>query len=291
MDRRSFITTCGVAIGSTLAVSKLKASEDKKLQSNDPYGILIDTTMCAGCRTCEFSCAESNHLPKPIDDDNIFDKERDQSEKQFTVVNHYETEEKESFAKKQCMHCIQPACASACLTKAMYKTKEGPVIWRQDKCMGCRFCMISCPFDIPKFEYHSSNPKITKCTMCWERLKEGNTPACAENCPGEAIKFGKRSELLQIARSRICGSPDEYVNHIYGEHEAGGTSVLYLSSIPFEKMNFRNDLGTKPYPELTKEFLYAVPFVLTLFPPFLLALNKATKRESEEIVAGGGNGN
>jgi hypothetical protein len=144
--------------------------------------------------------------------------------------------------------------------------------------------MVSCPFDIPKFEYDSANPKIQKCRFCWERLQEGETPACVEECPEEAIIFGTRRELLEIARARIYENPDEYVHHIYGEHEAGGTGWLYLSAVPFEQLGFRTDLGTDSYPELTKEFLYAVPIVLALWPAFLLGLNNATKKanDSEE---------
>ena len=136
--------------------------------------------------------------------------------------------------KSQCMHCLQPACAAACLTKAMVKTSEGPVVWRSDKCMGCRFCMISCPFDIPKFEYHSANPRIQKCRMCWDRLAEGEVPACVENCPAKCTVFGKRSELLDLARARIYAEPDKYVHHIYGEHEAGGTSVACTRGVEDE---------------------------------------------------------
>jgi Fe-S-cluster-containing dehydrogenase component len=164
----------------------------------------------------------------------------------------------------------------------MLKTEEGPVIWREDRCMGCRFCMLSCPFDIPKFEYHSAVPKIQKCTMCWERLQEGQQPACVENCPAEALLFGKRKDLLEIARKRIYEAPNDYVHHIYGEHEAGGTGVLYLSSVPFDQIGFRTDLESTPYPELTKDFLYGVPVVLLLWPSFLLALSNATKKEEME---------
>jgi Fe-S-cluster-containing dehydrogenase component len=246
-------------------------------------GVLVDTTRCVGCRSCEFACAEANGLPEPDDDDDaMFAHERKTTETQWSVVNRYETDAGEIFAKKQCMHCCQPACATACLTKAMLKTKKGPVVWRESKCMGCRFCMISCPFDIPKFEYDSPVPKIQKCRMCWERLQEGEQPACVEECPEDALLFGTRQELLDVAKSRIYSEPDKYAHHIYGEHEVGGTGWLYLSSVPFDQIGFRTDLGTDPYPELTKEFLYAVPIVLTLWPAFLLGVSNATKKEKDE---------
>ena len=178
--------------------------------------------------------------------------------------------------RMSCNHCNSPACASACLTKAMLKTDEGPVIWREDKCMGCRSCIVSCPFDMPKFEYNSPNPKIQKCRMCFESLQEGKLPACVENCPAEAVIYGKRSELLEIARERIYTSPDQYYHHIYGEHEVGGTGLLYLSAVPFEELGMRTDLGDTAYPEYNKTFLYSVPAVLVLWPAFLLGLRNST---------------
>ncbi len=289
MDRRTAVRTLCVATGSALTANKLAAQEAPAASGREPMAVLVDTTICEGCRECEFACAEANDLPAPPDDVD-FSQHRTPSESQWTVVNRYETEDgKEIYVRSQCMHCLRPACASACLTKAMQKTPEGPVVWREEKCMGCRFCMISCPFDVPKFEYDSANPRIVKCQMCWQRLEEGELPACVENCPYEAVTFGPRSEMLEEARRRIYEEPDRYVHHIYGEHEAGGTSWLYLASVPFEQLGFRTDLGTTPYPDLTREFLYAVPFVLTVVPPFLLAVSRAAKNgkssdadESEE---------
>jgi ferredoxin len=169
----------------------------------------------------------------------------------------------------------------------MKKTPEGPVIWQEDKCMGCRFCMISCPFDIPKFEYDAVVPDIEKCRFCLDRIRDGEQPACTEACPEEAIVFGKRRALIEEARGRIHEAPDEYQHHLYGEHEAGGTSWLYLSAVPFEELGFRTDLGEESYPAATTDFLYSVPIILTLWPAFLLALNNATKPddESEESEA------
>lgn len=276
MDRRNFMKALNISVGAALMCNKVEAAESVESKKSELLGLLIDTTRCVGCRACEFACAEVNDLPEPEGDESVFDTQRKTSETQFTLVNRYEIDTNEIFVKRQCMHCIQPACATACLTKAMYKTGEGPVIWREKKCMGCRFCMISCPFDMPKFEYNSAVPKMSKCKMCYEHLQEGKPPACVENCLGdEALVFGKRGDLLQIARRRIIENPETYVNHIYGENEVGGTEVLYLASVPFEKLGFRNDLGSQPYPELTKEFLYTVPVVITLLPPFLLALSRA----------------
>lgn len=282
MDRRNFLKTVGIASGTALTAGTLRAEEPA--EEKEFVGVLVDTSRCIGCRSCEMACAEAHGLPEPdLDDASEFEKERKTTETQWTVVNYYRTEAGEVSAKKQCMHCNQPACASACLTKAMYKTEDGPVTWRESKCMGCRFCMVSCPFDIPKFEYESPNPRIQKCTLCWERLQEGGQPACVGACPAEALLFGKRRELIEVARTRIYEEPDKYVHHIYGEHEVGGTGWLYLSSAPFEQLGFRMDLGTTAYPEFTTGFLYAVPIVLTLWPAFLLAVSNATKHEEEQI--------
>jgi len=279
MDRRSFIKTLGVMGAATLPGKKLFAEEAK--EDKELMGILVDTTRCIGCQGCEEACAEANGLPKPNLDDLDPEIKVKTSVSQWCTVNAYETDVGEVYVKKQCMHCNQPACAAACLTKAMLKTEEGPVIWREDKCMGCRYCMLSCPFDIPKFEYDSPIPKIQKCTMCWNRLKKNELPACVENCPMEALVFGKRKDLIEEANSRIYKNPDSYVHHIYGEHEVGGTGYLYLSAVPFEQLGFPTDLGTTPFPEFTKDFLYAVPVILTLWPPLLLAINRATKHKEE----------
>jgi hypothetical protein len=141
--------------------------------------------------------------------------------------------------------------------------------------------MISCPFNGPKFEYSSTNPKIQKCVMCAGRLKKGEQPACVENCPEEALTFGARADLLRIAHKRIADAPDTYVNHIYGEREVGGTSWMYLAGVPFEELGFPTDLGETPYPNLTASFLYSVPMVLTLAPALMLGVAKATRRDDE----------
>ncbi|MGD2116562.1 MAG: 4Fe-4S dicluster domain-containing protein [Acidobacteriota bacterium] len=289
-NRRNLFRMAGVAGGAALLPRKAEADMAVAAgERTDGYAILVDLSRCVGCRTCEAACAEANGLPEPDwSDDFSYESERSTSETQWTAVNRYETSKGEVFVKRQCMHCLQPACAAGCLTKALYKTEEGPVIWREDKCMGCRFCMVSCPFDAPKFEYHSAVPKIQKCRMCWERLAEGETPACVENCPGEALAFGRRSEMLKLARERIVQNPETYVDHIYGEHEAGGTGVLYISPVPFEELGFRTDLDREAYPEKTRDFLTAVPVVLVLWPAMMLALRRAGDREEEEPGAATG---
>ena len=280
MDRRSFVKTLGVMGASALPGKALlagDAQEDKEFVS-----ILVDTTRCVGCQSCTVACAETHDLPEPDLDALDEGLVRNTSEKQWTLINRFEVDDEEIYVKKQCMHCDQPACAAACPTRALLKTEKGPVIWRADKCMGCRFCMISCPFEMPKFEYDSAIPKIQKCRMCFERLQEGEEPACVAECPEGALVFGKKRKLLDEAKKRIYENPDDYVHQIYGEDVVGGTGYLYLAAVPFEKLGFRTDLGDTPYPEYTKNFLYSVPIVLTLWPAFLLALNNATKKDEDQ---------
>lgn len=274
IDRRNFLKTLGVA-GLTLTVGKSAGSERVNKKTTEFHALLFDATLCIGCRSCEKACAKENGLPEP-DDELIADVERKTSEKRRGVINSHTTSKGEVFVRNQCMHCNEPACAAACLTQAMYKTPEGPVIWRGDKCMGCRYCMVSCPFDVPKFEYHSANPKIEKCTMCYERLIKGEIPACAAAC-GDALIAGTRRELLAEARKRIVESPDDYYNHIYGEDVAGGTGLLYLSPVPFEELKLNTKLQNSSYPELSKGFLYSVPSIFVLLPPLLLGIHEATK--------------
>lgn len=280
IDRRGFLKCLGVA-GAALMVGPAPARA-ATTGGEEPYGVLVDTTRCVGCRACEAACAEANGLPTAdLDDDHVYDTRRLTSEKQWTVVNRYATDRGEVFAKKQCMHCVHPACSSACLTRAMYKTPDGPVVWRENKCMGCRFCMVSCPFDVPKFEYASAVPRIQKCKLCAERVRAGKLPACVEVCPAGALTFGRRNALLVEAHRRIADQPDLYIPQIYGEQDVGGTSWMYLASVPFEQLGFRTDLGTTPYPDLTKEFLYGVPVALLTVPAFLLAVSTAVRGATE----------
>jgi formate dehydrogenase iron-sulfur subunit len=280
MNRRTFLRRVATAAGAGLTASSLEAEPLRP--AVDDVGVLVDTTRCAGCRACEEACAKANGLPVPdIADETVFKTERRRSPSQFSVINRYQTRAGEFFVKNQCMHCLEPACVSACLTKAMHKTKEGPVVWDSSKCMGCRFCMVSCPFDTPKFEYDRAIPRIRKCTMCFTRLEQGKVPACVENCPAEALTFGPRSKLLAEARTRIAASPTTYLQHIYGEHEVGGTSFLYLVGAQPRELGLRTDLGDKPYPELTTPFLYSVPAVLLLGPAFLLAVRTTVVQAGE----------
>jgi formate dehydrogenase iron-sulfur subunit len=248
--------------------------------------MLVDTTRCVGCRACEAACSEKNGLPEPVGsgEPSVFETQRTTDSHTYTVVNRYANpagEGQPTYVKTQCMHCLQPACASACPVKALDKTPQGPVIYHKDRCIGCRYCMVACPFNVPKFEYETPLPYVRKCQNCFDRLQQGNMPACAEACPAGGLTFGKRNDLLEVAKTRIYQNPDQYVHHIYGEHEVGGTGWLYVSDVPFEKLGFPVHLGPRPYPEFTQGALSVVPFVLILWPPLLMGLYSFTKKQRE----------
>jgi Fe-S-cluster-containing dehydrogenase component len=285
MHRRRFLELSLMA-GGTLAARRLGASEQLPT-STEFVGVLCDTTRCIGCGACERACARSNGLPVPPPPGNAPGSPRTTTDTQFTVVNRYQTSRGQVHVKKQCMHCWQPACAAACLTKAMFKTEVGPVIWREDKCMGCRYCMVSCPFGMPRYEYGSNNPRVRKCTMCWDRISAGKKPACVEACPTDTLMFGMKRDLMEVARTRVYRHPHAYHPQVYGEHEAGGSSWLYLAAVPFEELGFPTNLGTTPFPAFTTELLYAVPIISFGVPAFLLALNALTGDRNRKPGSGG----
>lgn len=287
ISRRKFLGSLGAAVGATTTGTLTKAygAANKHFKGYpDSGGVLHDTTLCIGCRKCEQACNKVNDLPqpeKPFDDLSVLDKKRRTRADEFTVVNRFGTREK-IFVKKQCNHCLEPACASACFVKALTKTPNGPVVYDASLCVGCRYCMVACPFDIPAYEYDKVlTPRVTKCTMCAPLLEEGKLPGCVEACPREALIFGKRDTLLKMAKLRIQKYPDRYVDHVYGEHEMGGTSWLYLSGQAFETIGMREDLGTTSAPELTAGPLSAVPIIVGLWPVLLTGVYAISKRKDK----------
>jgi len=248
IDRRDFLKIALASGGSSLLTNPPEATASSKVPLNpDRWGMLVDTTLCIGCRHCEWACKRQNELPSAplaeFSDTSAFDKFRRPDAESYTVVNRFpnpKDPDRPIFAKVQCMHCEDAGCVSACLVGALQKEKDGPVSYDAWKCMGCRYCMVACPFQIPAYEYFNAlNPRVMKCNFCFERVKkEKELPACAKICPQGVMTFGKRVDLLQAARERMAKAPDRYVPHIYGEHEVGGTAWLYLAEVPFEKIGF-----------------------------------------------------
>lgn len=300
ISRRKFLGWLGVAGVSTVLGKTANAASNKHFSGYpDSGGVLFDNVLCIGCRDCENGCNQVNSLPqpdKPFDDLSVLDNKRRTSPKAYTVVNRYDgiTNSKGPVYRKiQCNHCLEPACASSCFVKAYTKTETGAVTYDSSVCVGCRYCMIACPFEIPTFEYDKAlTPRIMKCTMCYPRLLEGKLPGCVQLCPTEALTFGKRTELIKTARERIRKYPDRYIDHIYGEHEMGGTNWLYLSGVPFRDLGMREDLGITPAPDLTKGALGSVPIIAGLWPAALAGMYALSKRkekiaseEKEEAVS------
>ncbi len=273
-------------IGGAMAAASVTAGAPKPAEASQPpapsektMGCLVDTTLCVGCRKCEEACNQRHHLPKPVerfDELAVLEKERRMDETAYTVVNKYYPKnvgtltwrDRPEFVKFQCMHCNDPSCVSACIVGALTKQENGAVIYDPKKCIGCRYCMVACPFQVPAYEYHNAlTPQVRKCTFCYQYVQEGGLPACAQVCPREVMTFGKREELLALARWKMKKNPGRYVDHIYGEHEVGGTSWLYLASEPFENIGFPK-LGTKAPPRVTETIqhtlfqYFAAPIIL-----------------------------
>ncbi len=287
LSRRTFFKVAG-ATGAAAVVARPTPAQASAADGAGARGVLVDTTLCTGCRACEAACSEVNGLPEPDLAANpaVFDRARTMDTHTYTVVNHATgAAGPDRFIKRQCMHCVEPACASACLVRALDKTASGPVVYHKDRCLGCRYCMVACPFGVPKFEYEKAAPYIQKCTFCASRQAEGQAPACASVCPSGALTFGRRADLIEMARERIYRPGSRYVRHIYGEHEVGGTSWLYITDTPFDRLGLPADLGIYAYSSLTQASLAAVPFVLTLWPPLLMGLYTFSKRRDEVASA------
>ncbi len=254
--------------------------------------MLIDTTRCLGCRGCQVACKSWNDLragastfsatgtnPKHLDSNT------------FTRMIFRETATadgrvKSTFVKRQCMHCVDPACAAACPVSALVKTKDGPVVYEDDRCIGCRYCMVACPFSIPKFQWEARVPYIRKCTFCADRIALGKLPSCVATCPSQALVFGEREDMLREAHRRIDAHPKRYLPTVYGERTGGGTSMLYLSAVPFEALGlaaegFRNDLGDEPHGRYTREWMSKVPWLTVGVGGLALGLYHLNQRRGE----------
>jgi len=237
--------------------------------------ILYDATVCIDCKLCERACAERNKLPY---DDNIAAEQMMSAHKLTFVMT-----KGDKFMRRLCMNCQDPACASVCPVAALRKTSLGPVTYDESRCIGCRYCMLACPFGIPKYEWNKVLPRVRKCDMCSDRVAAGRPTACAEACPTGATKFGNRDELIAEANDRIAKAPNQYVNHIYGLEEVGGTSVLLLSSVPFDLFGLHTP--TEPLPTLTYRVLSRLPDIVSLGGVLLGGVWWITHRRAEVAAA------
>ncbi|HQU71845.1 MAG TPA: 4Fe-4S dicluster domain-containing protein [Calditrichia bacterium] len=237
------------------------------------YGFLIDTTRCIGCEACVEACREIHGHPEG--------DVATLSAHAFTALNTHEIDDEEIFTRRMCMHCNDPSCASVCPVGAFTKTKLGPVTYDPDKCIGCRYCMVACPFEVPKYQWNKKQPLVQKCDMCFERISRGQLPACAEACEEGATVFGERSDLIKEARRRIEADPDTYHPYIYGLNEAGGTSVLFLSAVPIEQLDFKKEQFQQAFPHLTWNVLKEIPNVASFSGLFMYGLWWVINRRME----------
>jgi formate dehydrogenase iron-sulfur subunit len=275
LSRRQFFKLSAATLGAAAAAGAANTAraEDKANRDTVP-SMLIDISRCVGCGNCQRSCTQANGL-NPTQD-----QMSDLSAQTLTVLQRFDLASGVTrWVKRQCMHCLDAGCASACPVSALHHTPEGPIAYRPQRCLGCRYCMVSCPFGVPRFEWQDGlTPEVRKCMFCIDRQRDSRLPACAENCPSGALKFGRRDELLKEAHARISANPQYYVNRVYGEYEAGGTAMLYISDVPFEAVGFRTDVTTRAIPAYTWDIMSKLPFVVGSLAVVLTGASVITRR-------------
>jgi len=253
--------------------------------------VLIDTTHCIGCRACQVACKSWHDLPGERSTfSDTWSNPRFMNSQNYTRVIFQEVGKGDQlnwyFTKRQCMHCLDPACVSVCPVGALVKLKEGPVVYDDDKCIGCRYCMMACPFQVPKFQWESAVPLVRKCDFCADRLALGLAPSCTTTCPTGTLLFGERQNLLKEAHRRLGAHPERYYPQVYGENIVGGTSWFYLTPVSFTELGldhrgFRTDLGNVPYGIYGREWMSKVPFVGLAVGGLALGLYYLNQRRAE----------
>ena len=222
------------------------------------FAILTDVTRCIGCEDCVAACKKANATGEHDAPWKWQGGAAELSSTRWTTIARAEGR----YVRVHCRHCLDPACAAACPVGALYTTESGAVAYDADICMGCRYCMVACPFRMTRYEWDSPVPRVRKCILCYEEITAGrmSQPACTAACPTEATIFGEREALLAEARRRIEAAPEKYVHHIWGEHEIGGTSVLYISDVDLDEAGWPATMGDEPRPELARSVLHTVPY-------------------------------
>ncbi|MFZ5776428.1 MAG: hydrogenase 2 operon protein HybA [Thermodesulfobacteriota bacterium] len=287
MRRRDFLK--GAAAGGLLlaAADPAQARQPRKELPPKAVGILYDSTLCIGCKACVHACKQANNMP-PVHrpgEEPLWDNPDDLSSRTLNIIKRYgedgakDTEGGFAFIKRHCMHCIDPACVSCCPASALTKNPEtGVVTYNKKACIGCRYCQIACPYNIPKFQWESPFPEIVKCQLCSHLLTKGEISACCNVCPTGASLFGPVEQLRAEAKRRLGMKAGEYhefpvgridggqtqqhqagayVEHVYGEHELGGTQVLYLAGVPFSRLGLP-ELPADSYVALADGIQYAI---------------------------------
>lgn len=259
ISRRSLLKGLATAGAGVAAAPVTALARQPKRRPDDAVGLLYDATKCIGCKACMTACREANGLEADARD-GLWDDPSSLNSNAKNVISLYQGENGvESFMKMQCMHCVDPACVSVCMLGALHKGEKGIVEYDVGSCIGCRYCQVACPFNVPAFEWSKAAPRIVKCELCRNRVDGKTVPACAEVCPREAVIDGKYDDLLREAHRRIDAEPGKYQPKVYGEHDGGGTQVLYLSAaaVPFEKLGLPQ-LGEKSVPSLPETIQHAI---------------------------------
>lgn len=285
INRRDFLKATGAGLGA-LALSAAPVKTASAKQNTDETGsMLYDSTICVGCRACQTACKLRAGLDPVVDSTGLYEMPHDLDSKTWTIIKLYKDDTSHSFVKNQCMHCIHPACVSVCPVGALEKLDSGPVIYHKERCIGCRYCMAACPFSVPKTEWEKPLPLIQKCDFCADRQANGEQPKCSEACPTGALIYGTRKAMLDIGRARLVGEGN-YFQHIYGEKEAGGTSMLYISDLDFTKLGFpeQNDVSL---PDITWPYMQGTLGVIGVMVTLSTAIYLRTHRKDKN----GGNGN
>jgi len=239
----------------TVAAPETAHASEHKEVSKDRLGLLYDATRCVGCKTCMVACNQANNLKPDTRVDGIHQAPPDLDNLTKNIIKLYKSADgkEHSYFKQQCMQCNDPACVAACMFAGLTKDKvTGVISWNGAKCVGCRYCEVSCPFHVPTFRWDGYNPEIVKCELCRQRLAVGQKPGCTSVCPTQAVIFGKTEDLLADAKQRIKDAPEKYYNNsVFGEHDGGGTQCLVLSHVEFGKLGLP-DLGEDSVPSRLK---------------------------------------
>lgn len=253
MSRRNFLKVVGVGLAASASLSVVQSvsAGAEAVNPDDYVGMLYDATKCVGCNACTNACRQWNKTEPELDPDGLYDAPQELTADTWTLIQLYQGEDGTSFVKRQCMHCVDPACVSGCPVHALQKSAEGPVTYDPKRCIGCRYCMYTCPYHVPRFQWKEVIPVVSKCTLCVDRVADGKQSACAERCPTGALIWGKRGELIAEAEQRLASEPDRYIQHIFGQQDGGGTSVMYISRVPFVELGFPQ-LTDKPIPTLSE---------------------------------------
>lgn len=278
-----------VAVAMTTGAQTLRAETEHISVPGAAVGLLYDASICIGCKACVAACAEANDTPPDTRGDALHQSPWDLNDVTRNIIKLYKSEDGSSYSyvKRQCMQCLDPACAAGCPFEALHKEPEsGIVTWTAEKCIGCRYCTITCPYHIPRFQWQGYNPRVTKCELCDHRLEKGLKPGCTSTCPTGAVIFGPRTVLLMDAKKRIKNNPGRYYqNRVYGETDGGGTQSLILSHVPFEKLGLP-ELGPESVPASSLRWqrrlyqYFALPALL--YAGLVQVIRKSTKGHEQE---------